>query len=62
MRLQLVPALFLAIFLQFITKPQPQFSFYGTNWVLDILAIIWLVLIFIPKRAANNKLTLPHKL
>ena len=50
-----IPAFVVTCLLIVITVPKPQFSFYGINWLLIVLGLIWTILIARDFRIANIK-------
>lgn len=45
---QFIPMLMICLFVIFFTTPNPMFSFYGINWIMVSLAVLWGIIIIFP--------------
>ena len=45
---QFIPALMICLFVIFFTTPNPMFLFYGINWIMVSLAVLWGIIIIFP--------------
>lgn len=45
---QFIPAFMICLFAIFFTTPNPMFLFYGINWIMVSLAVLWGIIIIFP--------------